>query len=49
MKSFILQKKHLIKRQIAKNGLKAKDLTIYDSAIKDIIQYYTEGSRSQRS
>ena len=38
---FHIAKKHLIKRQIAKNGLKAKDLTIYDSAIKDIIQYYT--------
>lgn len=38
---FHIAKKHLIKRQIAKNGLQTQDLTVTDAAIKDIIQYYT--------
>ena len=33
--------RHLIKKQMERNGLKAGELTIDDSAIVDIIRYYT--------
>ncbi|HDR0618909.1 endopeptidase La [Pasteurella multocida] len=33
--------RHLIAKQMARNGLKAGELTIEDSAILDIIRYYT--------
>ncbi|WP_032092494.1 endopeptidase La [Necropsobacter rosorum] len=33
--------RHLLAKQIARNGLKAGELTIEDSAIIDIIRYYT--------
>jgi ATP-dependent Lon protease len=36
-----IAKQHLIDKQIERNGLKAKELTIEDSAIVGIIRYYT--------
>ena len=36
-----IAKQHLIAKQIERNGLKAKELTIEDSAIVGIIRYYT--------
>jgi ATP-dependent Lon protease len=36
-----IAKQHLVDKQIERNGLKAKELTIEDSAIVGIIRYYT--------
>ncbi|MDG2100364.1 MAG: endopeptidase La, partial [Glaciecola sp.] len=36
-----IAKQHLIGKQVERNGLKAKELTIEDSAIVGIIRYYT--------
>lgn len=36
-----IAKQHLLSKQISRNGLKEKELTIDDSAILDIIRYYT--------
>ncbi len=36
-----IAKKHLIKKQIKSNGLKEKEISISDSAILQIIRYYT--------
>jgi len=38
---FHIAKKYLIKKQLEKNGLTKKQLSISDGAIKNIIQYYT--------
>lgn len=39
---FQIAKKHLIPKQIEKNGLKGKRVTVTDDAINDIINYYTK-------
>ena len=36
-----IARNHLVEKQIARNGLKAKEITIEDSAIVGIIRYYT--------
>ncbi len=36
-----IAKRHLLQKQISRNGLKANEITIEDSAIVDIIRYYT--------
>ncbi|MGL6176631.1 MAG: endopeptidase La, partial [Vibrionaceae bacterium] len=36
-----IAKQHLVQKQMERNGLKAKELTIDDSAIMGIIRYYT--------
>jgi ATP-dependent Lon protease len=36
-----IAKNHLVDKQIGRNGLKAKEITIEDSAIMGIIRYYT--------
>ena len=36
-----IAKQHLVSKQIERNGLKAKEITIEDSAIMGIIRYYT--------
>ncbi|MDD2842518.1 MAG: endopeptidase La [Tolumonas sp.] len=36
-----IAKSHLLQKQIERNGLKANEITIEDSAIIDIIRYYT--------
>nr|WP_086940711.1 endopeptidase La [Thaumasiovibrio occultus] len=36
-----IAKRHLVTKQIARNGLKEKEITIEDSAIVGIIRYYT--------
>ncbi len=41
---FHIAKKHLVRRQIGKNGLRPDNITITDGAIRDIIQYYTRES-----
>ncbi len=38
---FHIAKEHLVEKQKSKNGLKEKQLTITDSALKDIIRLYT--------
>lgn len=38
---FHIAKDHLLKKELEKNGLTAKKLTISDGALKNIIQYYT--------
>lgn len=38
---FHIAKEHLVKKQMKKNGLTAKQLIISDSALKNMIQYYT--------
>ena len=40
-----IAKEHLIEKQMKANGIKAKQLTISDKAIEDIILYYTRESR----
>lgn len=39
---FHIAKEHLISKQLEKNGLDKKQLSISDAAIKDIISYYTK-------
>ncbi len=39
-----IAKRHIIKKQIERNGLKEGELTIADEAILDIIRYYTRES-----
>ena len=39
---FHIARGHLVKKQLAKNGIKSSSLKISDSAIKSIIQYYTK-------
>ena len=39
-----IAKEHLIEKQMKANGIKAKQLTISDKAIEDIILYYTRES-----
>lgn len=39
---FNIAKKHLIPKQIKRHGLKSTDIKISDSALKQIIQYYTK-------
>ncbi|TXH63938.1 MAG: endopeptidase La, partial [Tolumonas sp.] len=36
-----IAKRHLLQKQIERNGLKAQEITVDDSAIIDIIRYYT--------
>ncbi len=36
-----IAKRHLLDKQISRNGLKANEITVEDSAIIDIIRYYT--------
>ena len=36
-----IAKQHLVKKQIKRNGLKAKEITIEDGAILNIIRFYT--------
>ncbi len=38
---FHIAKEHLVEKQKSKNGLEEKQLTITDSALKDIIRFYT--------
>ena len=38
---FHIAKEHLVEKQKEKNGLKKDQLTITDSALRDVIQYYT--------
>lgn len=38
---FHIAKNHLVKKQLKKNGLTEKELLISDSALKNMIQYYT--------
>ena len=37
----MIAKKYLVPKQIKENGLKAKEIKVADSAIKDLIKYYT--------
>ena len=39
-----IAKNYLIPKQIAKNGLKGKNITVTDDAVSDIINYYTKES-----
>lgn len=38
---FHIAKRHLVSKQLAKNGIKTEQLSISDSALKDVISYYT--------
>ena len=38
---FHIAKEHLVEKQKEKNGLKKDQLTITDSALRDVIRYYT--------
>lgn len=42
IEKFHIAKEHLVGKQLTKNGLTKKQLSISDSAIKDIITYYTK-------
>ena len=41
---FHIAKEHLVEKQKSKNGIKKEQLTITDSALKDIIRLYTRGA-----
>ena len=44
---FHIAKEHLVEKQKEKNGLKKDQLTITDSALRDVIRYYTREAGSE--
>ncbi len=41
MEKLMIAKKYLVPKQLKENGLKTKELKVADSALKDLVKYYT--------